>query len=267
MFLEKMNYLEVEEYLKNQNTVVIPVGSIENHGKHMPLGTDTIIPARIAELYDKLSNTVIAPTVNYGATCDIVGFPGTISLGVEGLRILLQAICDQLYNYGFRRFIILNGHGGNRKSIEETGHHLYDKGALLAEINWWLLAGELRPEWKGGHGGGEETAAVMAVDPSLIKMQYINEGENIRNDLSEELPSGSWMDVNFKGGSVTVPRPIRSITDNGWLTHGMSIDPPTKATYEWGCEMLNCMAEYMRDFTIAFNKVALPKNRFETDFR
>ena len=50
MFLEKMNYLDVEKYLKTRDTVVIPVGSIENHGKHMPLGTDTRIPHRIAEL-------------------------------------------------------------------------------------------------------------------------------------------------------------------------------------------------------------------------
>lgn len=165
MFLEKMNYLDVEKYLKTRDTVVIPVGSIENHGKHMPLGTDTMIPHRIAELYSAMSDTVIAPTVNYGATADIVGFPGTISLGVEGLRALLERICDQLYDYGFRHFIILNGHGGNSKSITEVGHHLYAKGAILANLNWWLIAGELRPEWKGGHGGGEETAAVMGIDP------------------------------------------------------------------------------------------------------
>lgn len=259
MFLEKMNYLDVEKYLKTRDTVVIPVGSIENHGKHMPLGTDTMIPHRIAELYSAMSDTVIAPTVNYGATADIVGFPGTISLGVEGLRALLERICDQLYDYGFRHFIILNGHGGNSKSITEVGHHLYAKGAILANLNWWLIAGELRPEWKGGHGGGEETAAVMGIDPALIHTEYLEEGEGIRNDVSNELPSASWMDVNFKGGSVTIPRPIRSITDNGWLTHGMSIDPPTKATQAWGVEMLNTMAEYMRDFTVAFDKVALSK--------
>ena len=52
MFLAKMNYLEVEEYLKKSDTIVIPVGSLENHGKHMPLGTDTMIPDKIAEILD-----------------------------------------------------------------------------------------------------------------------------------------------------------------------------------------------------------------------
>lgn len=261
MFLERMNYLDVEKYLSCHDSVVIPVGSLENHGKHMPLGTDTLIPQRIAELFDVRSDTVIAPTVNYGATDDIVGFPGTVSLGVEGLYALLGRICSQLFDYGFRRFIILNGHGGNRKSIEMVGQDLYRRGGLLACVNWWLIAGEICPEWRGGHGGGEETAAVMGVDPTLIHEEYLTEGEGIRNDVSDELPSASWLDVSFGGGSVTIPRPIRSITDNGWLTHGMSIDPPTKATRAWGVEMLDTMADYLRDFTEAFNRARLPEGR------
>ncbi|MBQ1240984.1 MAG: creatininase family protein, partial [Lachnospiraceae bacterium] len=72
MFLAKMNYLEVEEYLKKSDTIVIPVGSLENHGKHMPLGTDTMIPDKIAELLDEKSDLLIAPTINYGATDDLV---------------------------------------------------------------------------------------------------------------------------------------------------------------------------------------------------
>ena len=259
MFLERMNYPEVEEYLKRKDTVILPVGSTENHGRHMPLGTDTLIPQRIAELFNAECDAVIAPTLPYGATDDLYGFPGTISLGVEGLRAVLSAICDQLYSYGFRHFIILNGHGGNRKSIEQVGHELYRRGALLACVNWWLIAGEIRPEWKGGHGGGEETAAIMGIDPTLIRTQYLHDGEEIRNDVSDELPSGSWMDVTFQGGSVTIPRPVHSITDNGWLTHGMSIDPPTKATQAWGEEMLQTMADYLRDFTAAFERAALPK--------
>ena len=76
MYLAKMNYLEVEEYLKKSDTIVIPVGSLENHGKHMPLGTDAIIPDKIAELLDQRSELLIAPTINYGATDSLVGFAG-----------------------------------------------------------------------------------------------------------------------------------------------------------------------------------------------
>ena len=259
MFLAKMNYLEVEEYLKKSDTIVIPVGSLENHGKHMPLGTDTMIPDKIAELLDERSDLLIAPTINYGATDDLVGFAGTVSLGVEGLISLLRTICDQFYRYGFRHFMILNGHGGNTAAIQAVGMHLYRKGAYLANLNWWLMAGQINPDWAGGHGGGEETAGVMAVDPGLIKKEYLELPEGIRDDVSAEIPTGAWTNVQYKGVAVTIPREIKDITDNGWLAHAFKNDPPTKATPEWGNEMLSAVADYIVDFGQVFGRAPLPE--------
>ena len=95
----------------------------------------------------------------------------------KGLTALLRTVCDQLYQYGFRHFMILNGHGGNSAAIQSVGLHLYHKGALLANLNWWLMAGQIDPAWAGGHGGGEETAGVMAVDPALVKQEYLDWGD------------------------------------------------------------------------------------------
>ena len=265
MYLAKMNYLEVEEYLKKSDAILIPIGSLENHGKHMPLGTDTMIPDKITEYLNILSDILIAPTINYGATDDLVGFAGTVSLGVEGLTALLRTICDQFYRYGFRHFLILNGHGGNTAAINAVGMHLYRKGAYLANLNWWLMAGQINPDWAGGHGGGEETAGVMAVDPALIKTEYINLSEGIRNDISEELPSGAWTNVVYKNVSVTIPREIRNITENGWLSHGFKNDPPTKATSKWGKEMLKAVADYIADFAAVFERTHLPGSDYEND--
>lgn len=260
MYLAHMNYLEVKEYLKNHDSIVIPVGSLENHGLHMPLGTDFLIPDEIARLINEKSSILIAPTLNYGATDDLEGFPGTVSLGTEGLIALLRAICDQLYNYGFRHFLILNGHGGNTAAIQAVGMHLYRKGAYLANLNWWLMAGQLNPQWAGGHGGGEETAGVMAVDPKLIKTEYLHLPEDIRNDLGEDLPYGAWTNINYKGVSITVPRQIKDITDNGWLVHSFKGDVPTRATESWGKEMLAAVADYIIDFSEKLEKAELPKN-------
>lgn len=256
MYLSHMNYLQVQEYLKHNDTVLIPVGSLENHGLHMPMGTDFLIPDKIAELIHQRSEILIAPTVNYGATDDLVGFPGTVSIGTEGLIALLRAICDGLYEYGFRHFLILNGHGGNSAAIQSVGQHLYRKGAYLAVLNWWLMAGQINREWAGGHGGGEETAGVMAVDPGLIKEEYLNLPEGIRNDLSEELPYGAWTSVVYHGVSIPVPRQIRDITSNGWLVHSFKGDVPTRATPEMGREMLNAVADYIVDFAEVFRTTA-----------
>ncbi len=258
MYLLKMNYKEVEEYLKTSDTILIPVGSIENHGLHMPLGTDILIPDKIAEILDEKSGILIAPAIHYGATDALSGFAGTVSIGTEGLIMLLRAVCDQLYRYGFRHFLILNGHGGNSAAIQEVGMHLYRKGAYLANLNWWQMAGEINPEWAGGHGGGEETAAIMAIDPALIKKEWIGVGENIRNDLGDALPYSAWLNIKYKGVSVAVPREMKDITDNGWLVHAFKDDVPTRANAQWGSKMLEETADYIAEFAAVFSKTELP---------
>ncbi len=260
MYLDEMSYLEVEDYLKKNDTVIIVTGSTENHGKHMPLGTDTFIPTKIMQIFNEryADECIIAPILPYGSTEDLKGYAGTISVGPDLLTEILNHICDDLFDYGFRRFIIVNGHGGNSKSIERTGLHVYKKGGLLARVDWWLIAGQINPMWKGGHGGGEETAGVMAYDESLIKKEYLNEGENMVNDLGDVLPTGTWNMVNFEGGSITIPRPLKSITDNGYMMYGMP-DEPSRADKKWGTEMVETMADYIEHFLKAFRQAKLPE--------
>ncbi|MBO2517738.1 MAG: creatininase, partial [Clostridiales bacterium] len=166
--------------------------------------------------------------------------------------------CLQLQGHGFRRFIILNGHGGNCKSIECTGMKLYEKGCLLCRVDWWILAGQLNEAWRGGHGGAEEARGVMAWDEDLIKKEHLYTGESTQNDLGDELPYASWTAVSFDGGTVTVPRPVRSFTDNGWLAHGIENDEPFKATPEEGRKMLTRVAKYVADLCGVFGKAPLP---------
>ena len=212
MFLARMNYREVEDYLAQNDTVIIPVGSLENHGLHLPLGTDALIPEEIARRVDVRSPLLIAPILNYGATDDLAGFAGTVSLGTEGLTALLRTVCDQLYQYGFRHFMILNGHGGNSAAIQAVGLHLYHKGALLANLNWWLMAGQIDPAWAGGHGGGEETAGVMAVDPRSLRMPCLT----MRGRISATRAFRS-----------ACPGPsVPSRTTAGWCTPSKGTSPP-----------------------------------------
>ena len=118
MYMARSTWTQVRDYFKRHDLVIIGVGSTECHGRHNPLGTDTMAPDRILELLEQRDGTyLVAPTLPYGATDDLVGYPGTVSLGVQGLYDVLSSITRQLVSYGARRFVFLNGHGGNVKSL------------------------------------------------------------------------------------------------------------------------------------------------------
>lgn len=141
MRLERITWKQAERYFKDHHTAVIPIGSIENHGSHLTLGTDFLIPSHLTGAIEKKCDVLIVPAVPYGVADHHFGFPGTISLGYDGLRLVLEKITDCLYRYGVRRFVFLNGHGGNDQAILDTALQLEDKGALGALLNWWQLAG------------------------------------------------------------------------------------------------------------------------------
>jgi creatinine amidohydrolase len=252
MRLSQITWPKARDYFLNNDTVLLPVGSIECHGRHLPLGTDTLIPDRLLELIEEKSDVLIAPTVPYGACDSLSGFPGTIDLGSDLLYSLLSRITSELYRHGARHFIILNGHGGNMRTIEQVGLDLERKGALLAELNWWLMAWDIDSAWKGGHGGAEETAAIMAVDPSLVDKSEIGGPLELKN-VSNELISTGFNTVTFKGVNVVIPRSVTGITENGWIGQ----DHPAAATEEWGREMLLATADYIVSFIAEFKKAGL----------
>lgn len=252
MRLANLTWPKAEQYFQESDMVLVPIGSIECHGRHLPLGTDTLIPNRILELIEEQSDILIAPTIPYGA-CQMLGaYPGTVDIDIEVLYQFLYQVVDSLYHHGARKILILNGHGGNIKVIERLGLEFRKKGAMVVLLNWWLMAWDMNPAWKGGHGGGEETAGVMAVDPSLVDMDEIS-GPLELKDVNENLTATGFRSVRFKGVEIEILRPTPEVTDNGWI----GPDHPKTATVEWGIEMLNTTAGYIVDLIEELKEVKL----------
>lgn len=105
MFLEKITWKQAEGYFKEKDIAIIPVGSTENHGSQLCLGTDFLIPRRLCEMMDERLNILIAPTVPFGVGDQHINFPGTITIGYDGLYDLMTRIVDQLYGFGIRKFV------------------------------------------------------------------------------------------------------------------------------------------------------------------
>ena len=195
---------------------------------------------------------MIAPTIPYGSTPGLAPYPGSIDIDSEVLYQFCRQVFLSLYRHGARKFVFLNGHGGNIKMIQRLGMEFEDKGCLVAMLNWWLMAWDMNPAWKGGHGGGEETAAILGIDPSLVDKSEIG-GELQFKHLSDNLKTTGFRSVEYKGVTVEIPRKTPHVTDNGWI----GPDHPSTATEEWGKEMLETTANYIVDFMEEFKKVKL----------
>ena len=252
MRLANMTWPQAEAYFKENDIVLLSVGSIECHGKHLPLGTDTLIPEKLLELIEPQTDVAIAPIIPFGACDSQTDYPGTVSLGVDTLYDVFTRLTQGYKAHGVKRFAVLNGHGGNMKTIERLGLEFEEKGCLVAMLNWWLMAWDMNPAWKGGHGGGEETAAILGIDPSLVDQSEIG-GPLKLFDLTENLKATGFRSVEFKGVSVEILRSTPHVTDSGWI----GPDHPNTATVEWGKEMLQTTADYIVDFMEEFKKVPL----------
>ena len=258
MRLDRMTWPAAREYFAHHDLVIIGVGSLECHGRHNPLGTDTMAPDALLDLIDKADpGVMIAPTLPYGATDDLVGFPGTVSLGAQGLVDVMTHITDDLYAYGARRFVFLNGHGGNVKSLSMVAAALNRRGCLACVMNWWKMAPQIDPAWGGGHGGAMETSANLAIDPASVDMDAVAD-ENLRPDLDPELPSTGWYSVRFEGVDVDFPRDLVRFASNGWVAEGFT-DHPAHASAERGRAMLEGTAAYIVRFLRKMRAMELPE--------
>ncbi len=251
MRLERINWTQAEAYFKQSDMVILGTGSIECHGKHLALGTDFLVPNKIIELMEPKCDVLIAPTIPYGSCDYLEDFPGTVNLGYDVLYALYSRVTDSLYNHGARKFLFMNGHGGNNAALQQICMDLSKKGAIGCILNWWTLAWVLDPAWRGGHGGGEETAAMMAVGDDLVDTSLMSDAGI--SDLSENLKTMDFGNIRFKGFDIMTRRPVNHMTGNGWT----GPDHPTTATKEWGQAMLQGCANYALEFIEEFKKVKL----------
>ncbi len=138
MRLDELNWMDVEAYLQQDDRLMLVVGACEQHA-YLSLLTDTKIPLALADAASQQTGVLVAPPLNFGVSPYFLAYPGTISLRAETLMAVLEDMVRSVYGQGFRRLLVLNGHGGNRGA----------RGRLLELLNvlpdlqikwydWWL---------------------------------------------------------------------------------------------------------------------------------
>ncbi|MEI7772206.1 MAG: creatininase family protein, partial [Chloroflexales bacterium] len=161
--------------------VVLPVGATEQHGPHLPVGTDRMIVEHVARAAAAqvagAIPVVVAPTLPFGSSHHHVPFGGTLSLGTETYYRALVDLAESLIASGFRRIFILNGHGGNSELIQLVARDLALKHpATLAAAPYWTIAWDALVAERAhvaaglpGHAGTFETSLVLALRPDLVR--------------------------------------------------------------------------------------------------
>ncbi len=188
LYWDEYTYPEIEELLKSEPVIILPIGSVEAHGYHLPLNTDMVQPLWLAEEIAKRVNAIILPPIHYGWTKGLSSFPGTISIGFETLKNLVLDILKEVVKHGGRKIIVLSGHASTNHmaALRLACEEMAENGVKIMLLSDYYIAyqyrGKLVPE-DDGHAGVLETSRVMAIRPELVKENY----------KFEKMPVGKYM--------------------------------------------------------------------------
>jgi creatinine amidohydrolase len=195
-------------------TLVVPVGSVEQHGPHLPLTTDLRVAEYVASAVERSDpELVLAPALAYGAAGEHEGFPGTVSIGHEGLRLLLVELGRSACRWA-ARVAFVNGHGGNVPTLVDACALLRHEGR---DVGWVPCAAR-----GDAHAGRTETSVVLALDPEVVGPE--REPGNT-TPMAELLP-------------VLRERGVRGVSENGIL------GDPRGASVEEGERFLAAMVAH-----------------------
>jgi mycofactocin system creatininase family protein len=198
--------------------VVVPLGSVEQHGRHLPLGTDTMVAAAVAgSVVSEVPGAVLAPAVGYGASGEHEDFPGTISLGTEVLAALLVEYGRSAGRWA-RRVVLVNGHGGNLAALRTALPVLRAEGRDVAWFPCGVPGGD-------AHAGRTETSLALHVARRAVRQALAEAGETA--PIGELLPR-----LRAEG--------VRAVSPSGVL------GDPAGASAEEGAHLLAELAARLR---------------------
>jgi len=178
LLLEELGWPDVAKYLRHDDRLILVVGSTEQHGRHMAFASDVWQPWEIARRLSDRTGVLLAPPVNYGMSLHHLGFPGSLSLRPHTLTSIIVDLLESAYEHGFRRILLLNGHGGNIPSIQSALAEILDElhGLQLWLGSWWhepevkAVFDQAFPGKPGGHADAGETSLVLAIRPDAVHL-------------------------------------------------------------------------------------------------
>ena len=249
---------EIRAFANSDAIVVIPTGSIEQHGPHLPVSTDSIIVSEISRRAvheaNKTTATLLLPTIMYGYSLHHMEFPGTISLSDETYVALLTEVGTCVTQHGFRRLIFLNGHGGNKAPLQLAIQRIHrrskNRSLCVAATYWDLIRKDVqacRHSPPGGisHAGEFETSVLMSLYPEMVKTECI----------AKSLPNIGDKDFDYdwySASNISLAFQVSEFSPTGVL------GDPTVANAEMGSAMMAAAVKKISEFIVRIGQWSIP---------
>lgn len=231
MLLAEMSWEQAKEYLQHDDRIILPLGATEEHGRHLGLGTDFFEAEAIARGTGDRTGLPVAPPLNYGMSHSLLKFPGTLSLRPTTLMAVLEDLFRSLYRHGFRRILVVNGHGGNTASLSSTWHVLAQElpDLRVKTFEWWTdpesyrVVTEMLGPQEGSHASPGETAFMLAVRPEAVHMERLS-GRSAPVRPSRELVSLNTFQAIYPDGIMGLdPRAATAQAGSALLAKSIEI--------------------------------------------
>lgn len=240
---------------RERTVVVLPLGSVEQHGNHLPVGTDTLLAEAVSlAAAEEAGNVAVLPPPWYGFSAHHMRFPGSITLRAETLMAVVEDIVASIVKQGFRRILIVNGHGGNGGVIDvlaaTLGHKHYGN-ARIATLTYFTLArqaiAELRKSEAGGmgHACEFETSMIQHLRPELVKLD--------RAQTTYPDPGSNYLTTDLLGGQA-----IRVYHDFGDLSPTGTLGDPSLASPQAGTAFFAAVTRELAAFIEDFRGWTIP---------
>jgi len=220
---------QLREMARRDAMVILPLGAIEQHGPHLPVEVDSRLGEEVAlrtarVMADRGQPVLVLPMFWPGVSEHHMSFGGTITLGFDTYRAVVEDICRSIIRAGFRRIVLLNGHGGNENGLRVITDELTPKlGVPIVQFTYWYAAAEaieaiLETQKALLHACEAETAMMMAVRPDLVAEDRIPLARvNYTPDVSDVVGGGvyRWRSIGARSSSGVIGNPDAASPEKG----------------------------------------------------
>lgn len=252
--LGRMSWKEVEAARAHNPVVLFPLGAVELHGFHVPVGFDYLSSEAVAEKVAEKTGSLVLPVIAYGYSETLSrNFPGSLSVKSETLAAMIEDVCNSILDDGFDHILFVCAHAGNVGAMNRAARKIKnERGIIMARVDPTALAKsfaqelyQISPSQSGGHGGFISTSIMSYLMPDTIDLTQARPQRMAEEFRGFKVKSSS--EIEFQGKTIGMFLEACEISEGAW-------GDPSQASPEKGQTLFEKVVDYVAAFVVEFQK-------------